>query len=198
MYLGYNSLNPLLCFAVGVCAGLVIHTAVERIGSNVLERTIVSLGLAIALTEIVRVMHRGSLYLVSEEKIVYIFGEFVELGLLKAAMFAIAAYTATVIFYAKFRVALLYVEEDEELAEIYGLHVELYKMVSTVAVSTFAVLCGYLAHTSEVLHPYAGFWLLTATLIVSALSLIFSRWRKRYELLYPMPVALLFVVGGSL
>ena len=157
----FGNLSILLAPVFGLClsAGMVLLK--RSLCRSVMDATIVSLGIGIALEELLRIFLQKGYYYIVTENANFLLPTFV---IFYATIYA--AYTSPL------GVRLKFLEEDEELAKICGVNVELYAFISTFLAFTFAILLGISASGNSAIHPQIGLSYMLAGIIVAAFSTI--------------------------
>ncbi|OYT35541.1 hypothetical protein B6U96_10230 [Archaeoglobales archaeon ex4484_92] len=162
---------------VGFTAGIVLCYLIKFLSKNTIEATIVSLGFGISIEEILRVSLQTSYFLVVEleETFLNIFGEKISiLQLTQAGISFLFFILLFALFKSSYGLKLKFIEEDLELAELYGVDTDKY-IFSVITVTSFLIsVSGCLLSTTQALSPLMGFPILICGIIVAALAVIFG------------------------
>ena len=169
--LGFFSLAILLL--ASVFSGVLLYVLIRLIGKGILEATIISLGFGILIEEILRLFHTTGYFLILDIpiKIYYIFSakitswELTQLGILIIVLLAF-----TLIFKSKYGVKIKFIEEDIELASMYGVNSNFYEALCICKTSVLAAILGFLSSPHQALFPSMGWSVLVAGIIVFAIT----------------------------
>ena len=159
-YIAYFTPSPFLALIAGAVFGFLMASAISRICRSIIEATILSLGAGILIEKGLEIIHRSSYYyLVSFDYSAYL----PILGIL-AYLFVFAVYLSP------FGLKMKFVENDHELAELYGVNTKRVFTVTTCITSACAVLAGFLSSGTLAISPTTGFGYLLSGIIISALT----------------------------
>ncbi len=157
----FGEFSVLLAPVFGLCLSVGTILLKRSLCKSVMDATIVSLGVGIAVEELLRIFLQKGYYYIVTENANFLLPTF-------AAFYAIV-YAA---YMSPFGIKLKFLEEDEELAKICGVNVELYAFVSTFLAFTFSILLGISASNNAAIHPQIGLSYMLAGIIVAAFSTI--------------------------
>jgi branched-subunit amino acid ABC-type transport system permease component len=146
--------------------GALLYLLIKKIGDGIFEATIISLGFAIGLEEILRIVHGRGYYLIVESNIV-------DWELMQAVLLVILLSSLFVAYSSRIGIKLKFVEDDDFLAIIYGVNYERYSFLCITLTSAVIGLLGFLSSTSLALYPGIGWVPLIAGIIIAALTAVF-------------------------
>ncbi len=170
------TLSPLLSLLAGSIAGIALHRATRSL--KLPEATIVSLGFGLGIEETLRLTFRGSQYIVLAAGIVRIVGEAISIPELAAGVIS-AAFIVSLLAALNSGVGLKlkFVEENSELAELYGIDTESARLLILTATSALICLLGATAGAVQAIHPAMGWPYLTFSVIAATPANLFGRHR---------------------
>ncbi len=169
------SMAILISVVLGVVAGLTLFFAIKYLSRNIVEATIVSLGFAILLEELLRLSERTSYFLIVEvgQQNIYVFGENLSIWLISAFLVAAAFYGILLVLYkSEYGLRLKFIEEDSELAEMYGVSVERYIAAVISATSALLAVVGCLLAPTHAISPLMGFPVLVSGILLAAFATV--------------------------
>jgi len=177
----------LLALISGCAVGAVVSTATRKL--SIAEASIVSLGFAIAIEEFLRILYRTSYFLVMESSYVEIIGEAVSVHeITNGAVLALLFLIFTAIHIS--RRELKFVEDDWELAEMYGVDTSRIRLLTISISSGFICLSGAILAPTQSVFPSMG-WssTVTAVIIASIAASAGNAGVKKYLLTLPVAIA---------
>ena len=173
-YIAYYTLSSNIALglivsgATGFFLGILLYWLIRKIGNGIFEATIISLGFAVGLEEILRIVHGKGYYLIVESAYSTYFWELMQAILLLVLLsFLFIAYTS------RMGIKLKFVEDDDFLARIYGVDYEMYSMLCIALTSLVTALLGYLSSTSQALYSGIGWIPLIAGILIAAITALF-------------------------
>ncbi|MCS7119207.1 MAG: hypothetical protein RMH75_04290 [Archaeoglobaceae archaeon] len=165
-------LNPLLAIPFGASAGFILHKLTKKL--SIANATIFSLGFAIAIEEILRIYFRTEYIILPVQKIT-LFGEMVVGSHAISGLISTAFVTIFLCFLlSKKSINLRVMEEDLELAEIYGVRTERLRLIVLTITGTLIAFLGSL-HNPGIVYPTLGWQYLIFSVIIATLANIFER-----------------------
>ncbi len=180
-YIAFFTNNPYIAVFIAIVAGsfigLAMQSTIKKIGRSVVDATIISLGFAILLEEILRLSEQSSYFLIVGfgNKYLNVVGEKISIWYILLSVFALVFYLCLIfVFKSKVGVNVKLIEDDLELAEMYGIDVDKYMFTTTVVISMIAALTGCLLAPTQVLSPNMGFPILVSGIIIAAISSLFG------------------------
>lgn len=176
-FTGNMALGVFFSAISGILAGIVLFVLIRHLSENLVESSIISLGFGIILEEILRNSHKTSYFLLVSVESAYLSlaGEAISIWYVAIAMFTAIFYLAIVfLFKTKYGTGVKIIEEDEELAEIYGFDTEKFKMATIALTSLTAAVTGCLISPTTALNPYMGFPILIAGILIASVSRLFG------------------------
>lgn len=189
----YFSFNPtsalLLALIFGGIMGAIVSAATRKL--SVAEATIVSLGFAIAIEESLRLFYRTSYYQVMETSYVELLGEAVSIHeMLNGVMLAVLFLTFAAILLSRRGFELKFVEDDWELAEMYGVDTSRIRFLTISISSSFVCLSGAVLAPIQSLFPSMG-WssMVTAVIIAAIAASAGNAGLRKYALTLPIALA---------
>lgn len=187
-----------VAFATGFALGLMLFRAVKSLSIG--DATIVSLGFAIAIEEAIRLSFRTSYYQIVETEYFSVLGEMVMLNeLVLSVILTTTLITFALIFISKRGLELKFVEDDWELAEIYGVKTERIRLLSIAIPSGFICLSGSFLSPANPLHPAMGWSRLITAVIIAAVAMASGdAGVKKYFITFPFALLYSFLVGWLL
>ena len=147
--------------------GGLLYFLIKKIGNGIFEATIISLGFAIGLEEVLRIIHGKGYYLIVESQSTEPW-EFAQALLLLVLLSAIF-----IAYKSRIGIKLKFVEDDDFLARIYGVNYERYSFVCITLTSSVTGVLGFLSSTSQALYPGIGWIPLIAGIIIAAITALF-------------------------
>ncbi len=179
-----------LSFLLGLVIGVIVSKTTEKL--SVGESTVVSLGFAIGIEEILRISFKSSYYQILETSYVSIFGEAVDVHeVYSSALLLLLLGIFAILLKSPKGLEIRFVEEDQELAEIYGVNTSRIRDASIGLSSGFACLTGSLLAPAQPLDPTMGWSVIVVAVIIATLAVTASGFRKY---LATFPIALLYLV----
>ncbi|AGK60263.1 hypothetical protein Asulf_00229 [Archaeoglobus sulfaticallidus PM70-1] len=161
-----------LSMLAGIVLGVTLYILIKRIGSSMLEATIISLGFGIAVEEILRITHSSGYYLIIEDLNYTIFGiRLWELS--EIILFILVFLSLALIYLSKFGIRVKFVEDDPLLAEIYGVDVEKYSLICIALTSSAICVLGAMSSFSLAVSPSIGYLPLMSGIVIASLASIF-------------------------
>ncbi len=159
-YIAYFTPNFVTAIFSGLLFGFLLSIAIMKLCRSIIEATILSLGAGILIERGLEIIHRSSYYyFVSFDHSQYI----IFLGAL--------AYTAVfAVYISPLGLKMKFVEDDHELAEMYGINTKTIFVLTTALTSACAVLAGFLSSGSLAISPTTGFGYLISGIIISAIT----------------------------
>ncbi len=159
-YMAYFTPNPIFAILSGLLFGILLSFAISKTCRSVIEATILSLGAGILIERGLEIIHRSSYYYFVD----FDYSSYVILLGALSYLFVLGVYISPLGLRMKF------VEDDHELAELYGINTEMIFTITTSLASSCAVLAGFLSSGSLAISPTTGFGYLISGIIVSALA----------------------------
>ncbi len=164
-------ISAILAFFMGV----ILYLLIRKIGNGILEATIISLGFAIGLEEVIRIFHGRGYYLIVEsglESNLTLAGmDFWEIT--QDLMLLTILVVLFVVYRSKNGIKLKFIEDDEFLARIYGVNYEKFSLLCIALTSSTIGLLGFLSSTSQALYPAVGWMPLIAGILIAAITALF-------------------------
>ena len=198
-FLSLHLLSILILLFISSIFGILLYVLLKKIGNDVLSSTIVSLGLGILIEEILRLTHVTGYFLILDVPIkVY------EIAGVKMAQWELVQFfmliTILTILYAlyksKYGIKIKFVEEDVELATIYGVNINVYQFSSILLACILSSVLGFLSSTTQAIFPSMGWGVLVSGIIVLAIA---SQFRlvgfKQYLVLAIVSIAYTEIIG---
>ncbi len=180
-YVAYYTLESRILSGVIISAvsaffmGVILYLLIKKIGNGILEATIISLGFAIGLEEVIRILHGRGYYLIVESNLETCFNlagmDFWEV--LQGFMLLTILTILFALYSSKNGIKLKFVEDDDFLARIYGVDYEKLSLLCVSFTSLVIGLLGFLSSTSQALYPGVGWIPLIAGIIIAAITAIF-------------------------
>ncbi|WP_290595938.1 MULTISPECIES: ABC transporter permease subunit [unclassified Archaeoglobus] len=190
LYFSFSPLSALLLALIsGGIMGAIVSAATRKL--SVAEATIVSLGFAIAIEEFLRLFYRTSYYQVMETSYVELLGEAVSIHeVLNGAMLAMLFLTFAAILLSRRGFELKFVEDDWELAEMYGIDTSKIRYLTISISSSFICLSGAVLAPTQSLSPSMG-WnsMVTAVIIAAIAASAGNVGLRKYVLTLPIALA---------
>jgi branched-chain amino acid transport system permease protein len=186
---GYSSMfSPLASPAVGALIGLLLHVCTK--GMDTSRATLFSLGLAIAIEEALRISFRVE-YVLLRSHIIHLFESKLVLEHFLAFLVS-ATFLASFLFFelrgSLGKLKLRVVEEDLEIAEIYGIDTERVRAIILVVSSAITCCLGGLYLSGRVISPTIGWLSLIFSCIIATIAHAFRD--KAYILVLPVSLGL--------
>jgi len=151
--------------------GVVLYFIIKKIGNGIFEATIISLGFAIGLEEILRIVHGKGYYLIVESSLTLAGIDFWEL--VQGLMLLIILAILFLVYNSKFGIKLKFVEDDDFLARIYGVNYEKLSLLCIALTSSITGLLGFFSSTSQALYPGIGWMPLISGILIAAITALF-------------------------
>lgn len=196
---GFFSLVILLL--VSISSGAVLYILIRLVGKGIFEATIVSLGFGVLIEEMLRLFHTTGYFLILDIpiKTYSVFGvkiahwEIMQLGILMIALL-----TLTLIFKSRYGIKIKFIEEDVELASIYGVNSNFYEALCVCNTSALAAFLGFLSSPHQAIFPSMGWSVLVAGIIVFAItSQLKLVGLRHYLMLAIISIAYAEIIGWS-
>ncbi len=168
--------------AVGALAGVVLFFLLKLLSRNAAEATIVSLGFAILIEEILRMSVRTSYFLLVDVEWGHITfaGEKVSTFYVLASTISLTFTALLLIVYrSRIGLALKTIEDDAELAEIYGADVDVVRLITIAATSAIVALSGCVLSPTHALSPLMGFPVLVSGIIIASFATLLGGFGER-------------------
>ena len=90
---------------------------------------------------------------------------------------------------------LKFMEEDWELAEIYGVRTERIRLIAVSVSSALVCMTGALLSPTQAIHPAMGWSVVVVAVIVAALSSAVGNALRKYAATFPIALAYSLLVG---
>ncbi|WP_202319791.1 ABC transporter permease subunit [Archaeoglobus neptunius] len=187
-----KSVAAVFAFLISFTIALGLAKITERLSAG--EATIVSLGFAIGIEETIRIYFRSSYYQIIETNYISVFGEAVDVNwIYGSAIFLMLLAFFTFIQMSAFGLKLRFVEEDCELAEIYGVRTRRIRLSAIAITSGLIGVAGAVLAPTQAISPAMGWSVLIVSVVVAAIaSLAGNAGLRKY--LATFPVALLYML----
>jgi len=186
---GYLSMfSPLASLVAGTLIGLLLHVCTKRM--DVGRATLFSLGLAIAMEEALRISFRVE-YVLLRSEIIHLFGSKLVLEHFLAFLVSAAFLASFLAFELKGslgKLKLKVVEEDLEIAEVYGIDTERVRALILTVSSAICCCLGSLYLSGRVISPTIGWISLIFSCIIATIAHAFRE--KAYILVLPVSLGL--------
>ena len=186
----------ILSAAVSIILSSALFILTQKIGRETVGRTIITLGYGIALEEAFRLLYQTSYFLTITTDIPLLFLEKLRISLF-IAFFALLA-----LFYLSPEgLKIEFIEEDAELAELYGVNTPLYSFLLLVISSVFVTLLGAISSISSSIYPSMGWAPLVSGVIVYGIASQLGGVGMRVQLNVLVVSAILgiaFALGGGI
>lgn len=197
-YMRYVTLTQALVLsaAASIILSSVLFVLTQKIGRETVGRTIITLGYGIALEEAFRLSYRTSYFLTITIEIPLVFWEQLRIGLFAAV---IAVFIA--IYLSPKGLKVKFIEEDAELAELYGVNTSLYSFFILLISTTFVTMLGAISSVGSAIFPSMGWGPLVSGVIVYGLASQLGGVGMRVQLnvlAVSTVLGIVFAVGGSL
>jgi|GEM_PF-486872 branched-chain amino acid transport system permease protein len=162
-------ISAIVAFLVGSFQFLIIR----RMGREMLEATIISLGIGIAIEEIIRISQKTGYYLVLDISEPVFSGvglwDLIELLILVSMISALL-----MIYSSRYGIKLKFIEDDVFLAVVYGVNVERFSFICVSISSAFIAILGGLTSTQQALFPAIGWTPLISGILIAAIAAQFK------------------------
>lgn len=189
-YMHLHECSLIIAFFAGLVIGSILAVITEKL--TVGEATIVSLGFAIAIEEFLRIMFRTSYYQIIETQYVNLFNNPIDVHEMYASLLFIALLLIfTTIFLSSHGIRLRFVEDDYELAEMYGVDSRRIRLLSISISSGFVCISGSILAPVHTIFPSMGWSVLAISVIIAALAASTGNAGLR-KYLATLPIALLY------
>lgn len=182
--------------AASVVLSTILFILTQKIGRETVGRTIITLGYGIALEEIFRLWYRTSYFLTVTTDIPLLFWE-----RLRIAIFVIFVIFLALLYLSPKGLKIKFIEEDAELAELYGVNTSLYSFFLLLLSTTFVTLLGAISSVSTAIFPSMGWGPLVSGVIVYGIASQLGGVGMRVQLNVLIVAALLgiaFALGGGI
>ncbi|AIG97834.1 branched-chain amino acid ABC transporter permease [Archaeoglobus fulgidus] len=194
LYLAVEELSVLASLLAGFLVGAILSKLTERL--SVGEATVVSLGFAIAIEELLRILFRSAYYQIVEASYLEFYGETLEIHeILNAAVLSSLLVVFGLILNSRRGLELKFMEEDWELAEIYGVRTERIRLIAVSLSSALVCLNGALLSPTHILHPAMGWSVMVVAVIVASLAAAAGNTFRKYAATFPIALAYSILVG---
>ncbi len=185
-----------MSIAVSAILSSALFILAQRIGRGTADRTIISLGYGIALEEAFRLWYQTSYFLTVTTDVPFIFWERLRLGL-----FAVFFLVLTTIYLSPKGLKIKFIEEDAELAELYGVKTTSYSFSLLVMSTAFVTLLGAISSAGSAIFPSMGWGPLVSGVIVYGIASQLGGVGMRVQLnvlAVSAVFGIIFTIGGSL
>ncbi|RLI79527.1 hypothetical protein DRP05_03635 [Archaeoglobales archaeon] len=195
----FGVLSLVILLLVSSLSGASLYILMRLIGKGILEATIVSLGFGILLEELLRLCHTTGYFLILDTpiKTYTILGvEISQWEVMQLGVLMIVLLTLTLVFKSRYGIKIKFIEEDVELASMYGVNHNFYEALCICNTSILATLLGFLSSPHQAIFPSMGWSILVAGIIVFAITSQFKLvGLKHYLVLAAVSIAYAEVVG---
>jgi branched-chain amino acid transport system permease protein len=185
-----------LSTAASVVLSSILFILTQKIGRETVGRTIIALGYGIALEEAFRLWYRTSYFLTITTDIPLLFWEQLRIALFVAFIIILA------LFYLSPKgLKIKFIEEDAELAELYGVNTSLYSFFLLLTSTIFVTLLGAISSVSSAIFPSMGWGPLVSGIVVYGIASQLGGVGMRVQLNVLVVAAILgiaFVMGGGI
>lgn len=162
-----SAFNALFSLFFGALTGYFLHLTTRNL--SVARSTVFSLGLAIAIEEVLRISFRTQYLLIPVQK-ASIFSETLLEPHIYSGLISIAFLIAFFSFLSTKRSAVLkVVEEDYEISELYGVRTERVRAIVLTVTSSLICLLGSLQHFG-IVYPTIGWHFLIFAVILATIA----------------------------
>ncbi|MEM2325333.1 MAG: hypothetical protein QXK70_05635 [Archaeoglobaceae archaeon] len=159
--------TPFLTIPLGALAGYFLHWATKRL--SVTNSTLFSLGFAIAIEEVLRISFRKQYLLIPMQKIT-VLGENLPFSHLISGLISIAfLITFFALIFSRKSVLLRVVEDDAEIAELYGVSTEKIRAIALIVTTSVVCLLGSFQNPG-IVYPTIGWHFLIFAVIMAAIA----------------------------
>ncbi|MBE8540332.1 ABC transporter permease subunit [Geoglobus acetivorans] len=190
LYTGQQSLALPAAFLAGFTLGAVLATITQKL--SVGEGTIVSLGIAIAVEEALRMTFRTSYYQTVETQYVTLLSSTIDIYEIYASLLsAVLLILLAVAFTSSYGIKLRFIEDDYELAEIYGANTKKIRLLSISITSGFICVSGAILAPTYAIFPSMGWNVLAVSVITASLATWTGNAGLR-KYIITLPIALLY------
>jgi len=194
LYLSAGELSVLAALLAGFLAGALLSKLTEKL--SVSEATVVSLGFAIGIEEVIRILFRSAYYQIVEASYLELYGEALEVHeILNAAILASILVFFGLMMSSKRGLELKFMEEDFELAEIYGVRTRRIRLIATSFSSALVCMTGALLSPTHAIHPAMGWGVLVVAVIVAFLASAVGDAFSKYAATFPIALIYSTLVG---
>ncbi len=162
-----SAFNPLFSIPLGAFAGYFLHFATKKL--SIAKSTIFSLGFAIAIEEMLRILFRTQYLLIPLERVTVLGESLVRFHLFSGliSLFFLVAYFSYLL--SKSSAVLRIVEENYEISEIYGVKTEKIRAIVLTTTSSTVCLLGSFQH-SGIVYPTIGWHFLIFAVIIATIA----------------------------
>ena len=174
----------------------ILFILAQKIGRETVGRTIIALGYGIALEEAFRLWYRTSYFLTVTTDIPLLFWE-----LLRLAIFIAFIILLGLLYLSPKGLKIKFIEEDAELAELYGVNTSLYSFFLLLISTAFVTLLGAVTSVSSAIFPSMGWGPLVSGVIVYGIASQLGGVGMRVQLNVLIVAAILgiaFALGGGI
>ena len=183
---------------IGLLIGLMLYAGISRFSASLIDSTLMSLGFGIAIEEILRISFRSAYVQILSVSPMYVnvLGENISLYDIYSLIFSVAFIGVLLsVFILPSGLKVKFVEEDYELAEIYGVDTEKIRMYTISLTSSSVTFAGFILSPTKAIDPTIGWPLLITSIIIAATSGLFGGvGMKRYASLIPVALAYSFLI----
>ncbi|MEM0351163.1 MAG: hypothetical protein QXR27_04725 [Archaeoglobaceae archaeon] len=167
----YLSQSPILAILLGAMVGFLLHKITKKL--SITKATVFSLALAIAIEEFLRIIFKTE-YVIFQVNKITLFGESILFPHLLAGIISMGFVILFLAFlFTEKSKNLKIVEEDPELAELYGVRVERMRMFILTSTGALIALLGSLQNPG-IVYPTIGWQYLIFAVIVATFANIFE------------------------
>lgn len=197
-YMEFMTLTQALVLsaATSIILASILFVLTQKIGGEAVGRTIITLGYGIALEEALRLSYRTSYFLTITTDIPPVFWEQLRIGL-----FTVVIAILGVVYLSPKGLKVKFIEEDAELAELYGVNTSLYSYFILLISTTFVTLLGAISSVGSAIFPSMGWGPLVSGVIVYGIASQLGGVGMRVQLnvlAVSAVLGIVFAVGGSL
>ncbi len=194
LYLIAGEISIMTSLLAGFLIGALLSKLTEKL--SVSEATVVSLGLAIGVEELIRILFRSAYYQVVGASYLEVYGEALEVHeILNAAVLTILFIIFGLILNSRRGLELKLVEEDWELAEIYGVRTGRIRLVAVSVTSAFVCMTGALLSPIHAIHSAMGWSVMVVAVIVATIASVVGNTFRKYAATLPIALAYSLFVG---
>ena len=181
----YLHFNPFLATLLGIFAGFLLHESTKKL--EIARATIFSLGLAIAIEEIIRIIFKKE-YIITHVQILELFGENVIWNHLIAGIISISFLFLFFSFlFSKKSKTLKIVEEDHELAEIYGIKTErARKIILSFTGGLIALISSF--YNQGIIYPTIGWQNLIFATVIATVANVFKEKSYLFAIIFAVVI----------
>ena len=195
MYLPLSYALALTLISSAILSAILFILA-QKIGRETVGRTIIALGYGIALEEAFRLWYRTSYFLTVTTDIPLLFWERLRLTIFIAFIILLG-----LLYLSPKGLKIKFIEEDAELAELYGVNTSLYSFFLLLISTAFVTLLGAITSVSSAIFPSMGWGPLVSGVIVYGIASQLGGVGMRVQLNVLIVAAILgiaFALGGGI